>query len=368
MLPKEYCFAPSVFAVGENYIICTWLNVEATALVKIGDDVFYDSSNGILRSKKSLHIIEVPMDVLDKVGEYTLIVREFTDRCPYFPKSCEPSEYTVKFKGISDKEEIRISYLSDTHGRTEAPIKAASYFGDSLDLLVLGGDIADHSGEIENFKTLYALAGAVTGGKVPCIFTRGNHDLRGACAEMLADYTPTNGGKSYFTTRLGPLWALCLDCGEDKNDGCNEYGHTVACHDFRLRETAFINKVIEKKSAEYEADGVKYKLLMSHVPFAQRYEDPFNPEEEIYTEWCRLCREEIKPELWLCGHKHVARISRVGGELDHFGQPCDCVIGARPNFTEGTFVSAHIILGKNSDKVIFFDDGGNIVGEDTVTK
>lgn len=368
MLPKEYCFAPSVFAVGDNYIICACLAVEATVCAKIGEETYYDSSNGILRSKKFLHMIEVPMATLDKAGEYTLIVREFTDRCPYYPKSCEPSEYTVSFKGISDKEEIRISYLSDTHGRTEAPIRSASYFGDSLDLLVLGGDIADHSGEVENFKTLYALAGAVTGGRVPCIFTRGNHDLRGACAEMLADYTPTDGGKSYFTTRLGSLWVLCLDCGEDKADSSIEYGHTVACHDFRLRETAFIRKVIERRKCEYEAEGVRYKLMMSHVPFAQRYEDPFNPEEEIYTEWCRLCREEVKPELWLTGHKHVARVSRVGSELDHFGQPCDCVIGAKPDFTKNTFVSAHVILGKDTDKVIFVDDGGNVIGEDTVTR
>lgn len=368
MPTKNYCFPPSVFAVGDNYFICVCLNVEATAAVRVGNDTYYDSSNGILRSKRYLHMIEVPAVALDRAGEYTIITREYTDRCPYFPKSLEPSEYTVKFKALGDKENVNISYISDTHGRTDAPIRAGSYFGEELDLLVLGGDIADHSGDIENFKTLYALAGGITGGRVPCIFTRGNHDLRGHCAEMLADYTPTDGGRSYYTVRLGPVWALCLDCGEDKDDTSTEYGYTVACHDFRLRETAFIKKVIANGKTEAEGDGVKYRLLLSHVPFAQKYEDPFNPEQELYTEWCRLCREHIKPEIWLAGHKHVAKISRVGSELDNFGQPCDCVIGSKPDFTSGSFISAHIVLSPKQDTVIFVDDSGNVVSTEVVEK
>lgn len=366
MLPNYYFFAPSVFCVGERYIICVALSVEATASVRIGEDIFYDSCNGILRSKKYLHMIEVPMDVLDKVGEYTIITREFTDRKPYFPESNAPIEYTVKFKSLTKESGINIAFISDTHGRVDAPSRAGELFKDDLDLLVLGGDIADHSGDIENFKTLFNIAGNVTKGSVPCIFARGNHDLRGACAENLADYTPTDNGRSYYTVRLGNLWCLILDCGEDKADGCNEYGHTVACHDFRLQETSFIKGIIESK--EHLSEGISYRLLLSHVPFAQRYEDPFNPEEEIYTEWCRLLREEIKPELWLTGHKHVAEISPVGGKLDQFGQPCTCVIASKPDFKENTFICAGITLEKDENTVIFSDDRQNMVSREILKK
>ncbi len=366
MLPKEFDFEPSVFAVGSNYLICVCMNVEATVCVKIGDRVFFDSSNGILRSKKYLHMVEVPQKILDEHKKYTIVLREFIERKPYFPNYCEPIEYAVAFKPCVDKEEIKLCYVSDTHGRTEKPAKAAAYFGTELDALVLGGDIADHSGNIENFKTLFILAGKITGGRIPCIFTRGNHDLRGQCAEMLADYTPTDGGKSYYTVRIGSIWALVLDCGEDKDDRNDEYGYTVACHDFRLRETDFIKKVIENKACEYENDGVKYKLLMSHVPFAQRYEAPFNPEEEIYTEWCRLCREHIKPNLWLTGHRHIAKIVRRGEKDDDFGQPCECVVGSAPDFAADTFICTQIILKDKKAEIVFSDDNARVVGKETI--
>ena len=159
---------------------------------------------------------------------------------------------------------------------------------------------------------------------------------------------------------LGCIWALVLDCGEDKDDGCNEYGHTVACHDFRLKETRFIKKTILNKASEYEKEGVKYKLLLSHVPFAQRYEDPFNPEEEIYTEWCTLCRKEVHPDLWLTGHKHKLEVLEPGCSADHFGQPCTCIIGSRPDYKDEKFTCAFITLDPGCAKVIFRDSDGNV--------
>ncbi len=367
MLPTIFEFAPSVFAVGDNYLVCITASAEATVCVKVGNEIFYDASNGILRSRKYLHMVEIPQDILDKEKQYTIIVREFIERKPYFPTSKEAVEYTVDFKPLFKTENINIVFVSDTHGRVEAPTKAGSYFGNDLDVLVLGGDIADHSGEIENFKTLFNIAGNITGGTLPCIFARGNHDLRGNYAEMLADYTPTANGKSYYTVKLGCLWSLVLDCAEDKADDCAEYGHTIACHDFRLRETHFINKLIANKDCEYDKDNVKYKLLLSHVPFATRYEDPFNPEEEIYTEWCRLCRENIKPDLWLTGHEHTTEIINCGDDKDNFGQPCTCVIGSKPDFTANTFICTGLTLGEGKADIIFTDQDGNASEKHTIT-
>lgn len=367
MLPNEFEFAPSVFAVGDNYIVSVTAVPEATVCVRVGNEMFYDASNGILRSKKYLHMVEIPMEILDSAKKYTVILREFTDRKPYYPESKDPVEYTVDFKPMTKEKDINIVYISDTHGNVDLPTKAGSYLGDDADVLVLGGDIADHSGDVQNFKTLFNIAGNISGGKYPCVFSRGNHDLRGHCAEMLADYTPTEGGRSYYTVHLGCIWALVLDCGEDKHDTSIEYGHTVACHDFRLKETRFIKKIIKNKASEYMDNGVKYKLLLSHVPFARRYEDPFNPEEEIYTEWCKLCREEICPDLWLTGHKHKLEVLVPGCPEDNFGQPCACVIGSRPDYKDGKFTCAVIKLDPGCAKVVFRDSDGNTTGSQEIS-
>lgn len=360
MYPKELDFAPSVFAVGNKYIICVSCSkVEATVCVKTGGRTYYDASNGILRSKKYLHMVELPQSVLDGCGEYTIVLREFIERKPYFPTSKEPVEYTVKFSPVKDCEEINICYISDTHGQVDIPANAGLSGGVRPDILVMGGDCENHSGDIENFKMLFNIAGNVSGGNFPCIFTRGNHDMRGQYAEILSDYTPTNNGLSYYSVRLGPVWALVLDCGEDKVDEQIEYGHTIACHDFRLRETEFIKEIIENRKSEYEADGVKHVLLMSHIPFARKCEEPFNPADDIYTEWCGLLRAYIKPELWLVGHRHLCEVLPIGGESDNFGQPCPVIIGSKPDYENGMFTCAFISVSKKGNTVFFADNYGN---------
>ncbi|MBO5269618.1 MAG: serine/threonine protein phosphatase, partial [Clostridia bacterium] len=79
----------------------------------------------------------------------------------------------------------------------------------------------------------HRIAAGVTKGRIPVVFARGNHDTRGKYAERLANHTPTDNGRSYYSVRLGKLWMLVLDCGEDKNDDHAEYGHTMCCHAFR---------------------------------------------------------------------------------------------------------------------------------------
>lgn len=355
MLPKEFMYSPTVFAIGKRYVFCISANCESTAWIQIGDRRFYDSSNGIMRSKSFLHKIEVPQAVLDDNGEYTVFLREYTDRKPYFPESNEPVCITRKFASVkADADTIKILHISDVHGKPEHPIKSVD---SDYDLLVLNGDIADHSGNVKNFSTLFELAGKITNGEKPCVFSRGNHDLRGNCAEILSDYTPTDNGKSYYTFRLGSLWGIVLDCGEDKADNHPEYGNTVVCHEFRICETEFIKSIISNSSSEYEECGVKHKVLISHVPFAYKQKDPFNSEEKIYREWSKLVRDNIKPELWLAGHLHKKAIILPGMEHDDFGEPCTAVIASEPKFDKDwnmtEFISAKVVMENGKNTVIF---------------
>ena len=64
---------------------------------------------------------------------------------------------------------------------------AAKAFGD-IDFLILNGDILDHSGDPSKFANIYIICSEITGGNIPVVFSRGNHDLRGNYAEKFADY------------------------------------------------------------------------------------------------------------------------------------------------------------------------------------
>ncbi len=212
-------------------------------------------------------------------------------------------------------------------------------------------------------QVLYRIASSVTGGEIPCVFSRGNHDLRGHLAERLEQFTPNSFGRSYFTFRVGCIWGIVLDCGEDKDDGHAEYGHTVCCHAFRQRETEFLRQVIAHAGEEYAAENVKYRLVLAHNPFTNTFNEPFDIEFDLYGEWVRLLREHVKPHLMLCGHTHIADVWMPDSEQDAHGQTWPVVISSVPNKPAVTFIGASVTLGEGEATVEFIDNTANSCGK-----
>lgn len=327
-LPDCFVSYPTVYAVRNEYQITVSVTAETLMWVKVGDEEYYDDSNGILRSGRPTHIMKVPMEELDRAKGYTVCFRRIQERLPYFSKTGDVEEMKIPFRPIP-QDHIHIYHIADTHNQVDIPVQTGKFFGDRLDLLILNGDIPDHSGDVKNFAAIHRIAGLLTKGEIPVIYSRGNHDLRGIHAEDLAEHTPTDNGNSYFTFRLGALWGIVMDCGEDKPDTHDAYGHTICCSVFRRRETKFLEKVIRNASSEYAAEGVKYRMVVSHVPFSDIPEPPFDIEIELYTKWCDLLRENVHPQVMLCGHTHKAYVSYNGSEHDKKGQPCTVVVGSR---------------------------------------
>jgi hypothetical protein len=146
---------------------------------------------------------------------------------------------------------------------------------------------------------------------------------------------------------------LVLDCGEDKDDSHPEYGNMNCCSDFRRRQTDFLRDVITHASEEYAAEGVANRIVISHIPFTQVDKPPFDIEQDTYAEWANLLREQIKPQIILCGHMHKTYISHVGGETDHLGQPCPVIVGAERATKESPFVGCGLTLSEQGCDVIF---------------
>ncbi len=360
-----------MFALKDSYQIIVATTNETVASIRVGKRTYHDESNGVLRSNTYAHKIEIPMDELDTYGEYTVVTRKVVDRSqPHRPLTEALPDAVFAFRPVLDKDTLNIYHLADVHNNDGHAIRVGSYFGESLDLLLLNGDIPNHCGRTEKFDTVYHIISELTHGELPCVFARGNHDARGASAEIFGDYTPTRNGKTYYTFRLGALWGMVLDCGEDKTDDHIEYGGTTCFHEFRERETDFIRGVIKNAKSEYLAEGVKYRLIMSHVPFTHILPAPFDIEQDTYAEWARMLREDIHPDLMLHGHLHIARVWYQGDENDHLGQPCPVVIGsALRRIREGETIVNKILTGcaltldlntKNTH-VVFNNDLGEIV-------
>lgn len=317
---------PAVFAVGQDYEILLPVEEPSLFWVRVGEETYYDASNGVMNTLSKIHRVTVPMEALDRAGEYTVCIKPVIERKPYFTETGKAVERTFPFHPVPDNN-IRAYHISDAHNLTAEPIRAARAFG-KIDFLILNGDVIDHSGDPGKFANIYEICAELTDGSIPVVFSRGNHDMRGNFAEKFAEYTPNRDENTYYSFRLGSIWGVVLDCGEDKADSHPEYGFTVACHPFRVRQTAFLKSLIANASGEYEGEGVKTRLVISHTPFTQKNEGPFDIEEDIYREWCRLLGEHIKPDLMICGHTHEAEVRHPGNEKDAYGQPCPLVVAS----------------------------------------
>lgn len=350
---------PAVFAVKDDYQIFIAAKSEIMVSVEVNGQKYYDHSNGIMRSGKFVHSVVVPMEELDNAEKYTVCYRKVIDRRPYFTKTEDEQKIDFNFRPIKS-DTVRLYHISDTHNKIETPIKAALY--KEFDLLILNGDVPEDSRKIEHFDTIYYICGEVTKGEIPIVFSRGNHDLRGVCAENLSEYTPCNNGKSYYTFKLGPLWGVVMDCGEDKPDDHVEYGYTVCCEAFRREVTRFLEKVV--KEEEYKDESIKYKMVICHVPFFEKFREPYNIDEDLHDYWTKLLRENIKPDIMFAGHHHLNEIRHIGCIHDYHNQPCPSVIGSNPCLKlqkeEGVdkFIGCYTEL-KGKEAYVEFNDSNN---------
>lgn len=352
---------PCVFAVGNEYHIMAPTLSESCFWVEVDGKRFCDEQNGAFRYVTKVHKAVVPMEILDKAKKYTVCEKEILEHREYASEVSaigETVKREFKFYPLPENN-IKVYHIADAHAKFDSPIKACKAFGE-IDLLVLNGDLQNHSGTIEDYFNNYEIAAALTKGEKPIVFSRGNHDMRGLYGGNSADFTPTQNGNCYYTFRLGNVWGMVLDCGEDKADDHPSYCGTICCHDFRLRQTEFIKNVIENAGSEYGADGVKTKLIISHVPFTKLEKEPFDIDADIYAGWGALIKENIKPDLMLCGHVHVLKVCPVGGELDNLNQPCDMILGSAMRYDNDYFAGCGLLITDDYIESCFTDYEGNV--------
>ncbi len=350
--------APAVFAVGSNYQIMVPVTKESVMWVQVGDKCFYDESNGILCSGKNIHRMTVPCEILNEAGEYTICYRRIIKRKPYFSITCGVQQEKYTFKKVPESKATAY-HIADAHNMIDEPVAAAERFRKDvgeIDFLILNGDVPEDSGKIKNYDTIYEICSRITKGEVPIIFSRGNHDTRGIYAEQIAEYTPCENGNSYFGFKLGNIYGIVLDCGEDKLDNHREYGNMVACEFFRKNETAFLEKLAENFDDITADINPEHIIVIAHNPFTRRYPAPFNIEEDTYTYWAKLLKKYIKPEIMICGHIHKFSVDLPDCENDAFGQPCPVVVGSQVDKNKKYFAGSGFIFEKNRITVVFNDD------------
>ena len=163
------------------------------------------------------------------------------------------------------------------------------------------------------------------------------------------------------------MWGIITDTGEDKADDRPEYGGVICCDAFRDEEEEWIKKVADEKA--YENADIRYRILISHVPFFFKREAPFDIEKERFTRWGKLLDKTVKPHLMLSGHTHRTCISMPGSEWDALGQPCPIVVGSALEKKENgeiiCLAVAKITFMEKRAKIMFVSQN-EILSEETI--
>ena len=183
---------PTVFAVNKNYQIVIPVNEQSFAKIIVDGQEYYSESNGMARCSADIHKIDVPADKLNAAGEYKVCLRPVKERRWYGADTGEEKEYTFRFFA-PPAENLRFYNISDAHSLVKEPIDAGRVFG-KIDALFLCGDVMDNCDKVESFMNVYEICSALTGGSIPVVSARGNHDMRGRLADRFADYMPSAAG------------------------------------------------------------------------------------------------------------------------------------------------------------------------------
>lgn len=338
-------FTPSVFVIGEDYEIVAMTEASGIISVIVGGEEYYEENSGVLSTERCFAKIKIPQYLLDREKKYTISFRECVNRKAYFSMLGDKLSESFDFKPITKETGVNIYHIADVHYHFDEAKRIAEFFGDDTDLFIFNGDI----GEVEtlnNYAAVLRFVGDVTGGRVPTVFVRGNHDTRGRLAELYTDYFPANDKKTYFTFKVGHLSGIALDCGEDKPDAHKEYNGVNIFEIYRRRELEFLRSL----------DG-KYDFAVSHICPAQTsltQGSQFDIERELYSEWNKeLARLGIK--FMLSGHVHKAYILEKNDAQSLLPHEYPVIVGSA-NDECGRLLGAAVTLKEKCAEVRFTDD------------
>ncbi|MCR5783714.1 MAG: metallophosphoesterase [Clostridia bacterium] len=261
--------APAVFEYGEDSYCVMWeTEKKGAGCVKYTVDgkekTVWDEELGVIRTHETVHRVYVPKAEL-RDNDYRVSSQYVFFKYAYAALKGKTVESDVyHFRGEEKQDGIRILCASDIHEHNAEALKAAKNSGTEPDLVVILGDVASNMEVKERFtNALLGNAAALSGGTVPVVYVRGNHEPRGEFAAQLPGYLPTAGKEMYFTFDFGGLSAVVLDSGEDKEDSHEDYSGLVNFSGYLNEEYEWVRSL----SAD-QFDG-KYKLVFSHIPGIQ---------------------------------------------------------------------------------------------------
>ena len=132
---------------------------------------------------------------------------------------------------------------------------------------------------------------------------------------------------------------------------CNEY--------YPLAGVTTNPSIISKEKADFwtllkEIRGIIGYDKMLHVQTVQK-------KAEKIVEEAKLIKENIKPDLMICGHTHKIGVYETGTDFDDYGQPCTLVVASE--IKNDGYTGCGFTFNKDSITATFTNGNGEKVSE-----
>ncbi len=297
--PCRFTYGAVVYAVEDDYQIVFSTSDSAMAWVEIGGERYYDLYAGSMKSIDKVHKVEVPQTVLDAAGGYTVCAKQMIYRGPFGGYTGETISQDYAFRPVDPSDGIYHHALSDVHEAVAAAAASTEYdLGQEMDFLILLGDLVSMVETEKDAQLANELAHAVTGGEIPVIYARGNHEIKGEYSEDLHKYVGSRNGNYYYPVTLsGTVFAVVLDIGEDHEDDWWEYYGTSQFTLYRRDQT----RMLEELLAEEAYASYPYRMALCHIPVT--HVDAKGYFEEDRHLWTDLLNQ-MEMDISLSGHEH----------------------------------------------------------------
>ncbi|MDR2438497.1 MAG: metallophosphoesterase [Planctomycetaceae bacterium] len=223
----QFAAQPVVFDIGTGkYSVVFATNADAQAYVTYtynGELKTVYANEAGYKSIGKIHAVKIPRNELDG-NQYTAHATRVLERLSYGGKLGKTiNTKTFTLKNTTDVVEPKIVAASDWHFRLSLLDSVSKYCRQDADLVIFNGDFADfYVNEQQIIK--YFLCGAfiLTGGEVPGIFVRGNHEVR--CNEKIEDLGRKIGlTNMYYQVRRGNNLFTIFDTAE--SEGGDQWEH-----------------------------------------------------------------------------------------------------------------------------------------------
>ncbi len=342
--PCYFTYGAVVYAVEDDYQIVFSTADSALGWVTIGDQEYYDLYAGSVRSADRVHKVTVPQTVLDEAAGYTIHAQQMIYRGPFGGYKGSTISKSYDFRPVSQENGLQYAALSDVHGAVDAAVKAAA--SDELDFLVLLGDLVSMVETESDAQFPNKLAHAITGGEIPVIYARGNHEIKGEYAEVLYKYVGSlNQGFAYSVTLGDAVFAAVLDMGEDHEDDWWEYYGTAKFDLYRQEQSTMLEDLLA--AGDYQ--NYPYRMAICHIPIV--YVDAQEYFKAFRQEWTELLNQ-LGMDISLSGHEHRVWHFLPGAQVPgadlRFRENYPHTPGVEPGGTVTSFTFPAFLCGQRS--------------------